>query len=144
MACVLTRDLGELEYAEESVIDFPHGVPAFEGERRFVLIQPPSLAPLVFLQSAATPALAFTAVPVTAIDAGYELSVLPEDFETLGRPESRELSVYALLTFPENGPVTANLLAPIVVNTAIRRAVQAVRCDSRYSHQHLLGDRTCL
>jgi flagellar assembly factor FliW len=143
MHLVSTRDFGEIEVAEDSVVEFPRGLPAFEDERRFVLIQPPSLAPLVFLQSAANPALAFTAVPMQVIDAGYELSVLPEDYDTIDHPEPGQIAVYAVLTFSDDGPATANLLAPIVLNTANRKATQAVRSDSRYSHKHPLGDKRC-
>jgi flagellar assembly factor FliW len=42
----------------------------------------------------------------------------------------------AILTVPKEGPVTANLLAPVVVNLATRVAVQAVRADTMYSHRH--------
>jgi flagellar assembly factor FliW len=143
MPLVSTRDFGEIDVAEDSVVEFPHGLPAFEDERRFVLIQPPTLTPLVFLQSAASPSLAFTALPMPLIDAGYELSMLAEDFEAVGCPAAGDLAVYALLTLSEDGPVTANLLAPIVVNTGTRKATQAVRSDSRYSHKHPLGDKRC-
>jgi flagellar assembly factor FliW len=143
MPQVSTRDFGELEYRIESAIEFPRGLPAFEDERRFVLIQPPSLAPIVVLQSAADPSLAFTAVPVALIDPDYELSVLPEDFEAIDSPGTGQLAVYVLLTFAEDGPITANLLAPILVNAVTRKAAQAIRSDSRYSHKHPLGDRPC-
>jgi flagellar assembly factor FliW len=77
------------------------------------------------------------------IDADYELSVLPEDYDAVDRPEPGQIAVYALLTSSGDGPVTANLLAPIVVNTGTRKAAQAVRSDSRYSHRHPLGDGRC-
>jgi flagellar assembly factor FliW len=143
MLLVSTRDFGEIEVAEDSVVEFPHGLPAFEDERRFVLIHPPTLAPLIFLQSAASQALAFTALPMPIVDAGYELSVLAEDFEAVGCPAAGDLAVYALLTFSDDGRATANLLAPIVVNTGTRKATQAVRADSRYSHKHPLGYKRC-
>jgi flagellar assembly factor FliW len=40
-----------------------------------------------------------------------------------------------VLSIKETGP-TANLLAPVVVNLANRRAVQAVALESDYSCQH--------
>jgi flagellar assembly factor FliW len=42
----------------------------------------------------------------------------------------------ALLSIADGGRMTANLLAPIVINLADRVAVQAVRSDLKYSHQH--------
>jgi flagellar assembly factor FliW len=143
MLLVSTRDFGEIEVAEDSVVEFPHGLPAFEDERSFVLIQPPSMAPLALLQSARNPSVAFTAVPVSAIEPEYELAVLPEDLEAIGCPPPDQLASFAILAFADDGPPTANLLAPIVVNAESRKAVQAVRSDSRYSHRHPIGGTSC-
>jgi carbon storage regulator len=46
-----------------------------------------------------------------------------------------------LISHPEGEPATANLMAPIVVNTSRRRGVQAVRGDQRYESRHVLGAR---
>jgi flagellar assembly factor FliW len=138
-----TRDFGEIDYSEDSVIEFPHGLPAFENERRFLMIQPPSMAPLIFLQSAQTPSIAFTAVPVATVEPGYDVSVLPEDLEAIGCPSPDQVAAFVILAFSDEGPATANLLAPIIVNAASRRAVQAVRSDSRYSHRHAIGGVPC-
>ena len=48
-----------------------------------------------------------------------------------------EALALAILTVAEGG-LTANLLAPVVVNLANRRAVQAIRPDGRHSHAHPL------
>jgi flagellar assembly factor FliW len=147
MAEILTHQVGSLEYNESAVIDFPAGLPGFEDQTRFVLLDPPSSAPVVFLQSLNMLNLCFLAAPVISIDPQYELSVTPEDLRLLGLNEQRqpqpvtEVLCLAILTAPENGPLTANLLAPVVVEIRSRRAVQAVRIDSRYSHQHPLVPR---
>jgi flagellar assembly factor FliW len=99
----------------------------------------------VFLQSCAAPELCFLAAPLAAIDSAYDLVVTPEDLRRLGLDENRqprvnqEVLCLAILSAPENGPLTANLLAPVVIHMVTRRAVQAVRSDSRYSHQHPLA-----
>ena len=46
---------------------FPEGLPGFERERRFLPLEMPDQHPLVFLQSAATPALCFVTLPVLAV-----------------------------------------------------------------------------
>ena len=137
-----TRRFGPLDYEDSSVLIFPFGLPGFDQETRFGLVEQPELAPLVFLQSLQSPELCFLAVPAHAIDADYGLKITEEDLERLDldtsrQPEpGREVLCLALLCAPENGLLTANLLAPIVVNLASRVAIQAVRSDSRYSHQH--------
>jgi flagellar assembly factor FliW len=147
MAEIVTQQLGSLAYDDSAVLDFPAGLPGFENQTRFVLLEPASSAPVVFLQSLSIPNLCFLAAPVDSIDARYDLSLTPEDLRLLGLDERRqpqsgvEVLCLAILTAPENGPMTANLLAPVVVEIRSRRAVQAVRVDSRYSHRHPLAPR---
>ena len=116
-------------------LEFPHGIPAFETERRFRLID---REPLLFLESEKNPELSFLLLPVALIDPDYKLALTAEDRATLeASPESRLLCL-AMITAAEDLPPTANLLAPVVVNLDNGRAVQAVRCDAVYSHKHPL------
>jgi flagellar assembly factor FliW len=146
MAQILTRQFGLFEYDPETALEFPAGLPGFETERRFVLIERPNLAPILFLQSLDSPDLCFPAAPVKAIDPHYELVITPEDLRPLGPNLPESLVCLAMLSAPENGPLTANLLAPVVIDQGTRRAVQAVRMDSRYSHRHPLtpAETACL
>lgn len=141
-----SRQLGEVEVNPDQIVDFPYGVPGFEQERRFILLEKPSLGPIVFLQCVDAPELCFFTAPVTTIDPNYQLAVTPDDLRAIGwdhdRPPniSDELICLAVLAAPENGQWAANLLAPIIVEPRTRRGVQAVRVDSRYSHQYPIGE----
>jgi flagellar assembly factor FliW len=119
-------------------VEFPHGIPAFETERRFRLID---REPLLFLESATTPELSFLLLPISLIDPDYRLALTPEDRATLNISASSRLLCLAVITAAEDSPPTANLLAPVVVNLDCGRALQVVRSDSTYSHKHpLLAD----
>lgn len=142
MPVVQTRRFGVLEYDNSSVLLFPSGLPGFDGQPLFTLVEKPENAPLVFLQSLNTPALCFLAAPVAAIDSNYALAVSAEDLQRLELDPARQpvpnvdVLLLALVCAPENGPLTANLLAPVVINLHTHVALQAVRDDSCYSHQH--------
>jgi flagellar assembly factor FliW len=148
-----TKHFGVVSYDPEAVLRFPAGLPAFEQERDFIAIEPPATAPVVFLQSLARPELCFVTLPILAVDPAYELSMCQEDIEALGLNVERqprigaEVACLAILSTPADRPPTANLLAPVVVNLATRAAVQAIRVDSRYSHQQPLplaaGEASC-
>jgi len=116
-------------------LEFPHGIPAFETERRFRLID---REPLLFLESATNPELSFLLLPVSLIDPHYRLALSAEDRETLHASAESHLLCLAVITAAEDSPPTANLLAPVVVNLDCGRAVQAVRSDAVYSHRHPL------
>ena len=83
MAQVETKYFGTMSYSEESVFDFPSGLPAFEHATRFVLIESPENTPLVFLQSLADPKLCFLAFPILVLDRDYQLGISPEDLAAL-------------------------------------------------------------
>jgi flagellar assembly factor FliW len=141
MPSVQTKYFGILACREDEVFEFPLGLPAFEDEKRFVLIQLPEHAPLVFLQSLNQAALCFPAFPILAADREYQLAVSAQDLAALelecGRqPElGREVMVLAFVSLHDPITVTANLMAPIVLNLATRRGLQAIRQDRLYSHQ---------
>lgn len=137
-----TAAFGRLNYAEDAVLDFPAGLPAFEDQTRFVLIEQPDLAPLVFLQSLARPELAFPALPAAAVVSGYEVDIPEEDRALLGLAAGQTATgaglVYLAIVTLSGQPPTVNLAAPVVVNPALRRAVQVVQSAPRYSHRHPL------
>ena len=143
MAELQTAHFGIISFAAESVFEFPEGLPGFEGLRRFVPVQSPVTAPILFLQSAEDAALCFTTLPVRVVDPRYRLQMVERYLQVLQWPAGRqprigeELLCLAVLSIRETG-TTANLLAPVVVNLKNNRAVQAVAEESGYSHQHPL------
>jgi flagellar assembly factor FliW len=147
MAQVETKYFGTMSYQEESVFEFPLGLPAFENENRFVPIELAQHAPLIFLQSLTQPALCFLAFPILVVDRDYCLAVAREDLATLNlapdrQPElASEVAVLALVSLHDGFSATANLMAPIVVNLKTRCALQAIRQDTLYSHQHPIAPR---
>jgi flagellar assembly factor FliW len=138
-----TKNFGKISFEPESELEFPSGLPGFEGRRRFVAITFVESDPIVYLQNLEDPDLCFITLPILAADPHYKLKVNGEDLEQLGLPQSRQPRIgedvlcLTVVSVRETGP-TANLLAPIVVNLSNRKAVQAVAAESDYSHQHAL------
>jgi flagellar assembly factor FliW len=136
-----TTHFGRMEYTEGSGIAFPEGLPGFEAERDFVIVQQPEQHPLVFLQSLATPGLCFPALPARVIDPEYRPSLSDRDLELLdfSRPPAvgPDAVFLALIALHEDNP-TANLLAPVVINLQTRTAAQCIDPEMRYSHRHAL------
>jgi flagellar assembly factor FliW len=147
MPSVETKYFGTLPCAAESVFDFPRGLPAFEDEKTFVLIEAPRGEGLVFLQSMTRASLCFVAFPIQLVDQNYQLAIAPEDLEDLGLDAGcqpvlgGQVLVLALLSLRDELPATANLMAPIALNVKTGRGVQAIRRDSRYSHEHPVAVR---
>jgi flagellar assembly factor FliW len=140
-----TKNFGRLDYAPESAIEFPRGLPGFEERRLFLAIQLEQTNPLVFLQSLEDPDLCFITAPVLAVDPQYRLTMSDEDMGLIGfggGPTPRmgeEALCLAVISCYETGP-TANLLAPLVIHVRTLKAVQAVAQAPGYSHRHVLGE----
>lgn len=147
-----TQQFGPIEYVEDDVIEFPVGLPAFEQETSFLLITPLKTKPLVFLQSLGRSELCFVTLPLEVVDPNYQLSVSVEDSKILspagqtltavGQADGVPVECLAIISLTGSRP-TANLLAPLVINRATRRAVQAIRLDNTYSHQHPVEALVC-
>ncbi len=134
--------LGQFEYEAAAIVTFPKGLAGFEMETSFVPIEKRGYEPVVFLQSLRSPELCFVTVPMDFVDKAYQLRIMNEDMIVISASEQNsataDLACLAIVCLPENGPATANLLGPVVVNRKNRIAVQAIRDDSKYSASHSL------
>jgi len=135
-----TRYFGELDYNGDAIVDFRAGLPGFEHERRFILIDRPDLHPLVFMQSLATSGLCFLTLPVFTVVPDYRLEMAESDRSALDLPAEpvigRDVACLIIASIREEGSVTVNLLAPVVVALKTRRAVQAIHPESGYPHDY--------
>jgi flagellar assembly factor FliW len=140
---LITEHFGAIEYWPDQVIRFPEGLPAFEEEREFLLIEQPATLPVVFLQSLRRPELAFITLPAALVEPSFRLAAAPEDLEALGLEGEAEpgasLLCLAIVTIPENGPPTANLMAPVAINLKARLGRQVIQTAGPYSYQHPLA-----
>jgi len=135
-----TAHFGPVEYAEDTVLEFPNGLPAFEQERKFIALRGDRYEPLLFLQSVATASLAFLAISVQSVVLDYQLELSDEDLSLLGGEASpAETEALALVTVSPEGEVTANLQSPVVIHHRTRRGVQVIQMNSSHSVRHPLG-----
>jgi flagellar assembly factor FliW len=145
MSSLRTRYFGEIAWSADATIRMPLGLPGFEHETAFLLIQLPGQHPLVYLQSMQTPEICFPALPVRVAEPAYELEIGDEDSRVLGvgsRPRiGSEVLCLALLAADEKLGTTANLMAPVVIEIGSRCAVQCVNLARGYLCRHPLGVR---
>ena len=140
MRTINTARFGEIEIEEEKIITFSAGIPAFEEEQEFVIIPYDEESPFVFLQSVQTAELAFLMTSPFVFFPEYQFELDDESIEALGIKREEDLLIYALLTLPGKDikQMTANLLAPIVINQGNHQAKQVILEKSEYKTKHLL------
>lgn len=140
MKKVNTLRFGEIEVAEEKVVHFEDGIPAFEDEHEFLIVPYDEESPYVFLQSLTTPELAFLMTMPFVFFPDYEFEIDDETQKKLGITSQEEMLIYSLLTIPGGkvAEMTANLMAPVVINRTNMQARQLVLDKSRYTTKHRL------
>ncbi|WP_026766478.1 flagellar assembly protein FliW [Selenomonas ruminantium] len=140
MRKVNTLRFGEVEVAEDKVVHFADGIPAFEDEHEFVIVPYDEESPYVFLQSLTTPDLAFLMTVPFVFFPDYAFELDDENQGKLNLYKQEDMLIYTLITV--NGgqvqDMTANLMAPVVINTANMQARQIVLDRSSYTTKHRL------
>ncbi|RXS85621.1 flagellar assembly protein FliW [Geobacillus sp. PK12] len=135
---VRTKYHGELDIDEQDIIHFPHGLPGFADEKRFVLL-PLADTPFVILQSVETPALGFVLIEPFSYFPTYEFELDETTVEQLGIESERDVAVYVILTVADPfDHTTANLQAPVVIHVHKRLGKQVILTNTAYQTKHRL------
>ena len=140
MRKVNTDRFGELEVDESRIITFKDGIPAFEDEHEFIILPYDEESPYYFMQSLKKPSLAFLLTIPEIFFADYSAEIDDDTVKELDIKDAEKILVYAMITIP-NGSVrymTANLLAPLVINLENMQAKQIVMDKSNYTTKHRL------
>lgn len=130
---------GELDIAEEQLINFPHAIPGFPNEQKLAFIPYEQDSPFSFLQSSSDPDLAFIITDPFAFFPDYSFHLDDTVAEELGFNKENKPSIFNIVRIPEKpDEMTANLLAPLVINFESRIGRQIVLEKSSYSVRHRL------
>lgn len=130
---------GELEVSEEQIVKFQNGIPGFPNEKFFVLIPFDSNSPFSYLQSTLEADLTFILADPFAFFKDYEFNLNDEVVQELDLSQENPPQVFLITTMKERlADMTANLLAPIVINALTHTGRQVILDKSEYSIQHKL------
>lgn len=125
-----TTRFGEFEIDESRIIAFPLGIPGFPDAKRFVLLE--YKEHIQWLQAVDDPELAFIVTDPFSFFPEFSFTVDDETEKFLDVDDPSGIVVLVLLTVGSEG-VTANLRAPIVINSARYKGTQVLLEDERYA-----------
>ncbi len=140
MRKVSTSRFGEIEVDEKKIVHFKDGIPAFEDEHEFIILPYEEDSPYYFMQSINSPDLAFLLTIPFLFFPEYSFEVDDATMKELEIVNHDNVFYYSMITIP-NGSIrymTANLLAPIVLNSDNMQAKQVVLEKSNYTTKHRL------
>jgi flagellar assembly factor FliW len=136
---VPTTRFGEVEVDADAVLTFPQGLVGLPQLRQFVLLE--GMGPFQWMQSLEDPDATFVVVDSDHVVDAYEIQPVAEDVRVVMEPdETAAMCALLLVTIPPDEPerITANLMAPLLINLERRTGVQAVLPD-RYPVRHPLA-----
>ncbi|MDR1922261.1 MAG: flagellar assembly protein FliW, partial [Candidatus Adiutrix sp.] len=118
MIKINTKNFGEMEFSEDSVVAVIGGLIGLAGHEHFVIIRHQDDTPFYWLQCIDDPELALVMVNPHLFKPDYDPPMPLSVNQELDVQASGELSVFVIVTIPAGNPraMTANLLGPVIVN----------------------------
>jgi len=114
----------QVDIPEEEVISLPAGIVGFEDLTRYALFELES--PLYLLQSVDDPLAGFVVVDPFLLDPAYRIGK-EVGHESLNLADGDRRTVLCVVTLSQFGlPQSANLRAPIIINSTKRVGLQAI------------------
>lgn len=133
---VNTIRFGSLEVNESDIITFSDGLLGFEHLKRFFIVDPADDTLILWLQSVDSADVAFPVLEPKIFRSDYKVRLSASELRLLSLDTvvGNSVLVYSILTIPEDvTKMTANLKAPIVINTADQRGRQVVLQENDYT-----------
>ncbi len=133
---VTTSRFGVLDVAENDIIKFEDGLLGFEAMKRFFIVDPADDTLILWMQSLDSPEVAFPVLEPKIFKSDYKVHLSGNELRCLKieNTKNKDTLVYCILTIPDDvSKMTANLKAPIVVNTASQTGRQVVLQENEYS-----------
>ena len=133
---IFTRDFGELEIDDKTVINVPNGILGFEESKRYTLISPlgEDTFPM-WLQSVDGVEPCFVVYDPMHIYSDYRFEITDEEQQLLKIDESTPYRCLTVAIVPEDyRKTTINLRCPIVINTKDNIAAQIILEDYDFKY----------
>ena len=133
--------LGEFDLQEDEVIRFIDGLYGFEMEKRFALFpfNKDIESPLEWMQSLQNPDLAFTITDPTLFIADYSMNLMDHEKAEIDLHPDDFCSTRSIVNIPTvYTDMTANLVAPILINPEKNLGKQFILTSVKYDTRHYL------
>ena len=135
------QERGDESMLAQSEITFIRPIPGFAGLKRFVLVRLDGADSVISeLRSLERPEVRFVVASPAAFFSDYAIELGEQDCDSLGLLDAEEALILTVLTVGHDAASsTANLLAPVVINTRTRDAAQVILTGSEWSVRAPLG-----
>lgn len=134
-----TKFHGTLDISNKQIITFKQGIPGFEKETQFIILELFEGTLFKVLQSIHESYVAFIMCDPWMFESDYEFDLKESVIEELQIQSPESLEVYNIMTISEDfSKSTINLLAPIVVHPKQNIGMQVVLEGTKYTTKHAI------
>ena len=134
---VSTARFGNLQIDPRDVLTFSEGILGFENLTRFFIVDPDDQTLIMWLQSFEDGSVAFPIIEPQVFQPKYTVDLLPSELRSLELEDMKNTKTYVILTIPQRVvEMSANLKAPILINSSKNIARQIVLQDNKLSVRH--------
>ena len=139
---ISTRRFGEIEVAEDKIIKIKGGILGFPEATEYTFIEKERADPFKWFQSLQFGDLAFALLDPFYFFPGYKVEISKELAEDLEMESIEQTLALVIVVIPEDPrDITANLLAPVILNPYKRLGRQIILIDSSYTTKHYIIPR---
>ena len=129
-----TERFGELNYRQEDVIHLPDGLVGLPDLRKWLILEMGQGVPMMWLQSLDRSDFGFPVCQPELFLDEYTWDLTPsQDLKIRDGAAGQRVALIIATIGSAGACITGNLLAPIVIDSASRRGVQAPQPEDRYS-----------
>ncbi|MDG1843318.1 MAG: flagellar assembly protein FliW [Nitrospinaceae bacterium] len=136
-----TARFGSVEIQDKDILLFPGALYGFDQEKEFVILplDPKIESPMEWLQSLRSRELAFIVTDPFLFVPEYKMVLSDSEMDQLKLESMESVAVRVIVTIPKvHSEMTANLVAPLVINQKNRLAKQVVLTSAEYDTKHSL------
>ena len=129
----------DLVYSKNDIITFASGIPGFEKNKEFVLVQIPEYLPFEWLVCIDGSRVRFAIINPLMFRPDYAPAMTKVHLEDLTIEKPEDVLLYSIVTISANpAQSTANLVGPVIINKTKRIGKQVIIEDDRYGTQEPL------
>lgn len=126
---ITSKHFGIVEIDEDKILTFEHGIMGFEELRKFAIVydSEEDKGTISWLQSLEEEQVAIPVIDPYSIKQDYNPIIEDHLLEQLGTTQDQDLFLLLILNVPKDiKNITANLVAPIIVNSITKKGCQLI------------------
>ncbi len=135
-----TTKFGEIEIDKSTIFDFVGPIIGFSDLKNYTIVDYKPDSPFKWLQSVEDMDLAFPITLCSFFGIDYQFNIPDEEAQKLKIENPDDIVVFNIVNIPSSNPqgATVNMLAPIVVNLANKKAMQIVLKNTDFQVRYKL------